>query len=426
MAKVIPFRALRYAADRVALERVLTQPYDKITPEMQERYYGSDPHNLVRVILGKPQPSDSEGENVYTRAAAHLGEWRRTGVLSEDKQPAFYIYSQCFTDAAGKIRERRGFIALCRLEDYSAGVILRHEQTHSAPKADRLNLLRATHMHAESIFMLYSDPERRVEENLTAESAPHADVQDEYGVRHRMWQVADNERISALTAAMAEKKLVIADGHHRYETALAYRDEQRAAAGKPSPDARYEYMMMTLVAMESDGLVILPTHRVLSGLPSFDEARFMRELAAYFDLTPVSDLAQGLAKLSAEPPRTAFLGATRSGLRLMLAKLEAYAALGRLTPRQRELDVAALHELVIGRVLGLSAADIRELKGIAYVRDAHEAVERVRSGADVAFLMNPARVEQVRDIAFAGEVMPQKSTDFYPKLLSGLTLYALD
>ena len=426
MAKVLPFRALRYASDRVALEKVLTQPYDKVTPGMQERYHAADPHNLVRVILGKAHPGDDERENVYTRAASHLADWRRAGVLKQDAQPRIYIYSQCFEDANGKVRERRGFIALGKLEDYSANIILRHEQTHSAPKADRLNLLRATRLHAESIFVLYSDPERRMDTLLAAESAPDIDVRDENGVRHRMWAVADEARGVALTSALAHQRLVIADGHHRYETALTYRDERRAAAGQARPDATYEFMMMTFVPMESEGLVILPTHRVLSGLPSFDEEELFRRLEEYFDLRKVAGPDRGLAELRAHSARPAFLIATRGGLRLARAREQVRDALAHLSPPQRELDVVVLHELVLGHILGLAAADIRELKHIGYHRDAGEALARVRSGADVAFLMNPVRVEQVRDVAFGGEVMPQKSTDFYPKLLSGLTMYALD
>ncbi len=231
MAYISPFRALRYDPARVALSDVVTQPYDKITPGMQEQYHAASPYNLVRIILGKRESSDNETENPYTRAAAHFRDWRRQGVFLQDGQPSIYLYVQRFTAPGEKAEwERRGFIALGRVEDYSAGVVFRHEQTLAKPKADRLNLLRSTRAHFGQIFMLYSDPAGEVEATLTPNGAPHMETRDEYGVSHQVWKVSDPSLIDLARGKMRDKQLIIADGHHRYETALNYRNERREAA----------------------------------------------------------------------------------------------------------------------------------------------------------------------------------------------------
>ncbi len=254
MAIISPFQAWRYVPERVPLDRAVTQPYDKITPEMQERYYGASPSNLVRIILGRRQSGDNAQENVYTRASATFNDWGQNGVLRQDAQPSLYRYSQKFKVPDNKmIAERQGYIALGRLEDYSAGVVFRHELTHSGPKADRLELLRATRTHFEQIFMLYADS-GGIEALLHSAAPPDIAITDEYGVLHQVWKISDPAAIDALQAQMQDKKLIIADGHHRYETALAYRDERRAAA--TSVPAPYDSMMMTFFNMNSPGLVI--------------------------------------------------------------------------------------------------------------------------------------------------------------------------
>src|SRR2546428_8033359 len=232
MAHIEPFRALRYDPARVALPSVVTQPYDKITPEMQDRYYASSPYNLVRIILGKQQTGDHPGENTYTRAAEFFRDWRRQGIFLQDTQPSVYVYSQRFAIPGGnREAERRGFIALGRLEDYSARVVFRHEQTLAKPKADRLDLLRATRAHFGQIFMLYSDPAQEIEGLLSSENSSDIKTRDEYGVLHCVRKISDPALIELVRGKMREKKLIIADGHHRYETALNYRDERRSMAG---------------------------------------------------------------------------------------------------------------------------------------------------------------------------------------------------
>jgi uncharacterized protein (DUF1015 family) len=442
MADIHPFRAFRYDPRQPAA-RVVTQPYDKITPGMQDRYYEASPHNLVRIILGRREENDNAVNNVYSRAAGYFRDWRREDILRQDSDPSVYIYSQRFTlpgslPGSTNQLERRGFIGLGRIEDYSAGVVFRHEQTLAKPKADRLDLLRATRAHFGQIFMLYEDS-GQVESLLATDTDPEISVTDEYDVVHSVWRVSDPGAVSAIRDAMSDKKLIIADGHHRYETALTYRNERRTAEGSSSAGDSgappYEFVMMTFVNMNSPGLLILPTHRVLHGLASFSEEKFRSSAHAFFDIDEVD------AALDA-PRATAILRESgRTGTSILAVTANRAFLLhhpnpntpevfGGFSVRQQALDVVQLHKCLLERVLNLSEESIRNQENISYVRDAGEALSRVRGAAgtraNIAFLMNPCRMVQVRDIAFAGEVMPQKSTDFYPKLLSGLTIYALE
>jgi uncharacterized protein (DUF1015 family) len=441
MATIYPFRAWRYNPSVVRLDDAVTQPYDKISPAMQQAYYERSPYNLVRIILGLPELFDAErGESVYTRAARDFRTWREQGVMVQEKDPCIFAYSQRFrVPGSNEVKERRGFIALGKLHDYAEQVVFRHEQTLSKPKSDRLNLLNATRAHFGQIFMLFSDPAGSVEKILyDGAGAADAEVTDEYGVLHRIWRVSDPAAIRLLSAAMADKKLIIADGHHRYETALNYAKEhapaspvngERSTGKLPQPAYPEAAVMMTFVNMDSDGLVILPTHRVVHSLAEFDAAAFLHAAEEFFT---VEALPTGEAANYAETLRkqtgTAFVAITRAGAFLLRSRPEAVAAaLAGLPEHQRQLDLSCLHTIVLDRLLGLDAEKVREQTNIRYVRDAGEAVDQVRrSEADVTFLTNPVTMEQLREVAFAGSVMPQKSTDFYPKLLSGLTVYALE
>jgi uncharacterized protein (DUF1015 family) len=356
---------------------------------------------------------------------------------------------QRFAVPGGKSEaERRGFIALGKIEDYAAGVVFRHEQTLAKPKADRLNLLRATRAHFGQIFMLYSDPAAEVEAALTPSGPPQIEVRDEYGVLHQLWTISDPDVIDLVQGKMRDKKLIIADGHHRYETALSYRNERRAAAvpvgvmprersaddfgrADESETAPYEMLMMTFINMDSPGLLILPTHRVVHGVEGFTPEALHETAKSYFsveEVDPTVDAARAqgiLRQAGLVGPALLAVTATRAFL-LDRPKADP-SVFGSLSLRQQSLDVVQLHKCMLEGALELSEESIREQQNLSYIRDTAEALERVRSGAaNVAFLMNPVRMPQVRDIAFAGEVLPQKSTDFYPKLLSGLTIYALE
>jgi uncharacterized protein (DUF1015 family) len=440
MAEIRPFRAVRCNAEKVGeLGRVVTQPYDKINPEMQARYYDLSPYNLVRIIRGRQNPADSPEDNVYTRAARHFGDWVEEGALVPDSAPAIYPYDQEYAvpGERGVVRRRRGFIALGRLEDYSARVVHRHEETLSGPKADRLELLKATRAHFGQIFVLYSDPggeiERAMEAAVTGQAAQR--VTDEYGCHHSLWRLSNSAAIERVTAAMREKPLVIADGHHRYETALAFRDYCRAQA---RTDARADFVMMTFVRKESEGLTILPTHRVVHDLPFFDWSGFVASAERFFNCETITaggttaERGPGTIERLRESGREAPSFATYAGGgRLALLRLRKNADLAAVLPGLpdglRRLDVVILHRLLIEQVLGIDRQAVREEKNLHYVREWAEALEQVDSGrAEICFLLNPTSIDQVWDNALAGQPLPQKSTDFYPKLLSGLAAYWLD
>jgi uncharacterized protein (DUF1015 family) len=447
MADIRPFRALRYDQQQVDPAQVVTQPYDKITPAMQERYYSASPYNLVRIIFGRHEPEDNRAHNVYSRAASYSANWRRDGIFRQDSAPSIYTYSQRFHAPSAmsgeKSFERCGFIALGRIEDYSAEVVFRHEQTLAKPKADRLELLRATRVHYEQLFLLYEDSgeiDCLLKPGLA--SSPTIDVTDEYGVVHRVWQNSDAGLIDSVQQKMRNKKLVIADGHHRYETALNFRNECRrnecrrnecrSTAGSADADAPHEFVMMTFINMNDPGLLVLPTHRVVHSLNEFSVDDFHNASRAFFaveEIDPALDDARATALLRERGHAGTALLAVAANRAFLLHSLKSAASqrLAGLSARQQSLDVVQLHKCLLEGVLGLSEESIRNQQNLSYIREASDALELVRRGkANIAFLMNPCPVKQVRDVAFAGEVMPQKSTDFYPKLLSGLTAYALD
>jgi uncharacterized protein (DUF1015 family) len=453
MAQVYPFRAFRYNPARAPFDRVLTQPYDKISPAMQEKYYTADPNNLIVVEKGRAYPSDTPQNSVYTRAAGAIEDWIHTQVVVEDPAPSFYAYTQEYTVPGTEDRQtRRGFIGAGKLEEYSAGVVFRHEHTLSGPKADRLELLRHTKMHTGQLFMLYSDAEKRIDAILAeAESAaPATEMRDEYGVMHRLWVIAEPQRVAAIQKAMAEQKLVIADGHHRYETALTYRNERRTAssglpvkAGKIDPEAPFERAMMTFINTRSEGLMILPGHRVAAHVHDFSWSGVRRHLEPWFaaEEFPFSgsgerseakkklllSLRKGLAKraIGVYPApdghkRAFYVLTLREGVNL--AQL-----LPNVSPLQRELDVVLLQEGILEPALGITPQAVTAEANLTYEREATAALDAVDSGrAQISFLLNPCDVEQVMKIATAGEVMPQKSTDFYPKLMSGITMYRVE
>jgi uncharacterized protein (DUF1015 family) len=451
MAEIQPFRAYRYDTSRVLASDVLTQPYDKITPAMQERYYAASPYNLIAIEKGRALPGDSSENNVYTRAAETIRQWIAEKILLRDPAPAIYVYSQEFEIPSGHARrERIGFIALTRVEDYDAHVVFRHERTLSAPKADRIELLRQTCAQTGQLFLLYDDPGRQIDSWLEeiARAKPLLELSDEFGVAHRLWPVADVAFVARIRKAMAEQKLVIADGHHRYETALHYRDECRARARGTDPLAASEFAMATFINTHSKGLTILPTHRTVANLGNFNFDRFRTALSPYFDwysypFLKAEERASAYAEFrkdlegrshgrraigvysspgtddSNKPGPAFYLFALQRGLDLE-------EVLPDVPEPQRELDVVLLDRLMLEKGLEITPEDVASEKNVGYERETDAAIAAVDAGrVQIAFLLNPVPVKQVIDIALSGNVMPQKSTDFYPKLLSGIAIYRL-
>jgi uncharacterized protein (DUF1015 family) len=416
LATIKPFQPYRYTSKAGDLARLLTQPYDKISPAMQAQYLAASPYNLVRVILGERFASDNDANNVYTRGAGYFSDWIRDGILAQDSAPAFYAYFQEFdVPDTGERATRKGFIGLGRVEDYSAGIVHRHEQTLSGPKKDRRAVLDQTRAHFGQIFMLYPDREGAVDQLLdqAAQGAPLVDVIDDYQARHTLWPIPDPAAIARIEELMRPKKLLIADGHHRYETALAYR-------GDHPDDPAAQYVMMTLINMYSPGLKILATHRVLRRLAGFDVGAVLEKSNAswyvtLFDSPGALKRQMGLSEPAPEQSMVRIGMVTSDG-----------AWLFERARKDGELDVPVLHSEILGGWRGITEEAVREESHITYVRGIDAAVAEVREkGAQVAFLLDPTPIDDMARIAFGGGVMPQKSTDFYPKLLTGITIYKL-
>jgi uncharacterized protein (DUF1015 family) len=413
MAQIAPFQPYRYSEKAGDLNNLVTQPYDKISPEMQARYLSLSPHNLVRVILGERFDNDTDAENVYTRAGAYFKQWIDAGILAKDETPGFYAYFQQFTvPDSGESLTRKGFIGLGKVQEYSEGIVHRHEQTLSGPKKDRRQVLEHTRAHFGQIFMLYPDPDRAIDALLddAAKSAPIASVRDEHDTIHTLYRISDPDRVQKIQQLMSDKKLLIADGHHRYETALAFKNDHPELE-----DARY--VMMTFVNMHSPGLRILATHRVLTDFPQFNSDDFFKRAGEKFTVLQL-DTPSALKQLWEQPAQDRI----RIGVALR-DRNRIYLLEG---PRNGQLDVPVLHEDLIEGVLGISAEQVRDEHFIKYVRGLDNATDLVANGAQVAFLLEPTTVQQVADVSLSGGVMPQKSTDFYPKLLTGLTIYKLE
>lgn len=426
MAEIRPFRALRFSERAGDAAQLICPPYDIISEEQRRAYLARNPHNIVRLELPR------DGADPYAQAGEALREWKRDGILSRDGEPALYVYEIIFT-ADGQPRRVAGIIGQVKLEEFSKGVILPHEETLSKAKADRFRLMEATRSNFSCIYALYNDdtPEGRLDlGGLAAKGALLNDVTDGDGLRHRLWAVTDPAATAEVGRRMAETKLYIADGHHRYETALAYRDARRAEGAREG--APWDYVMMMMVEMSHPGLVVFPTHRLVRELPSFDAAALLDACAPWFDiargLTPAA--AADWLRAAYDAGRHAFVFYAGGGNAALLTLRDASVMdelLPGLSPASRSLDVTVLHALILERLLGIDRENLANQRSLAYTRDPGEAYRGVDSGEfQCAFLLNPTRVSEIRDVAAAGEKMPQKSTYFYPKLITGLVMNELD
>lgn len=429
MAQIIPIRGLRYNPQVVGdMAAVVTPPYDVITPEAQERYYQRHPYNIVRLEYGKSEPDDDTVNNSYTRAAAIFAAWRKEGVLIQEEKPALYLYEQEF-QARGRRLKRHGFFCAVRLERYERGIIMPHEETLAAPKRDRLELLRACRTNFSPIFGLYADKEASVPAVLLrAAGKPVISFYDEFGHAHRLWVISDPAVIRKVQDRLAEERILIADGHHRYESALVYSEEQ----GAPGP---HQFVMMVLVNIYDPGLVVLPTHRLVRDGGNLELPRVLQALEEQFviaEAPPASawNFEAFLASLASRGRHAYGLYAGHG--KLYILKLRASVPVQELLPQDkspawRELDVAILHHLVLDRILGIGPQEGASGDLLAYTRDEERALELVDSGEyRLGFFLNPTRVEEVVAVAEAGDRMPQKSTYFYPKLITGLVLNPLE
>ncbi|RLC79556.1 MAG: DUF1015 domain-containing protein [Chloroflexi bacterium] len=429
MATIRPFRGVRYNPEKIDdLSTVISQPYDRVRHGLQDKYYAQSPYTIVRIIKGKEGAGDNKENNVYTRARDYYQSWLRDGILMREQSPALYVLHQTTTLADGSTKTRKGLIAALELSRFDEGIVLPHERTHSGPKVDRLNLMRATEVNFGHIFMLY--PEGRINALLDAaiEGQPGLELRElfEHDVVQQFWAVTDPDVIRAVVEEMAPRRnLIIADGHHRYETAITYRDEMRAQHPDAPANAGFNYRLVTLVSMEDPGLVILPTHRLIRSYDQMSGQEALEKAKEYFEVSTVADRAALEAALAEAVPSHPRFGLYDGAYAVIT--LQDPAALEKLLPEHssdwRLLDVSVLHELFIERVMGMDKAVVEAKTNIEYLRDPQMGYDAVDEGAaNFLLLMNPTRMEQVQVCTGAGEKMPQKSTDFFPKVIGGLVM----
>lgn len=424
MAEVKPFRGLRFDCEKAgAIEKLVCPPYDIISEQQRQEYLAENENNIIRLELPK-------GEAPYETAGKTLSDWLDRGILRRDDEEAVYIYEEEFT-AGTERRSFKGCIVRVRLEEFSKGIILPHEETLSKAKEDRFNLMKATNCNFSQIYSLFNDGSHEITARLDrlGKAAPISELTDGEGVTHRLWAVTDKDEISAVCSAFAEKKLYIADGHHRYETALNYRNYCREnGIGNGAED----YVMMMLVDMEHPGLLVLPTHRIVRDLESFDADAAMAECAKWFDITEFSgtDTIEATLHekyLSGEKALAFYCGENKYRLLVLRDKQAVSAFLPEKSSAYCGLDVSVLHTLILERIFGIDAENMAKQINLTYVKKFGDALSAVDEGrAQCAFILNPTKVEEIRDVAAAGEKMPQKSTYFYPKLITGLVMNEID
>ncbi len=424
MAEIKPFRAMRFSTKNAGgIDSLTCPPYDIISDSQREEYLKTNPYNIIRLELPK-------GEDPYRTAGNTLKEWLEKGILREDHLPGLYLYEEEF-ELNGTKKSFRGVICRVKLTPFSEGIVLPHENTLSKAKEDRFALMKATGCNFSCVYSLYLDEQRATEEKLSRLCAGSPNVETNDGeVTHRLWVVSDPVAIESICADFASRQLFIADGHHRYETALRYRDFCRENGLAASDDC--DWVMMMLVDMQSDGLVVFPTHRLLHDLPDFNAQALLSKCSEYFDIEPDLPLDAAEESLAAyyrrEIPAFAFYG---GGETCSLLSLRSRAAMDALFPEDapciRALDVSVLHRLILERLLGIDRENMANGINLSYTRSKDEAIASVRSGAcQAAFLLNPTKIREIRDVAAAGEKMPQKSTYFYPKLITGLVMNRMD
>ena len=429
MTKIEAFPGLRFNPEKTGdLAEVMAPPYDVIDPALQDKLYARSPFNVVRIDLAKEEAELSR----YAVAQHVFTTWKQKGILQRDAQPSVYLYFQTYSLPDGRRPTRKGFIARRRVESFAEGGVKPHEQTFPGPKADRLKLMQSTNASFSPIFSLFPDPKQEVGGQLESlsQTKPDIEIRDDKGDEHRLWKVDDPAAIAKLLGAVHDRPLMIADGHHRYETALAFAEEQKAKLGKAyQGNEPFNYVMMYFCALEDPGLVVLPTHRVLDQRPDVEPALFLKLVSDYAKSKsfPVSEAKAAIAYLEDEGEREHALGWVHDGkieiFTFDAEKLLKSESLNHLHFAIRDLDVTILHDLVMAELLGVAKGAQREYGNIHYVKDGLDAIRLAEEKKTFGFLMNAPKLKQIEAAIDIGEKMPQKSTFFYPKPLTGLVLY---
>ncbi len=442
MPEIAPLRGLLYNQKFILnMDEVITPPFDVISAEDQEMYHNRHPYNMIRLILGKQKPGDNEHNNWYARAAATLAAWQKEDVLIQDSKPAFYDYEIEYQEPAYGLRTRRGFICLVRLQEFSRGSVLPHERTYEVTKSDRLKLMRACNANLSQVFALYSDPAQKVSQYLREgrDEGIVFSFTDRTGIHHRMWRVTQTPVIQKVVEYMKEKPLFIADGHHRYETALNYQRLMQERYSERGDRASFNYVLMYLANMHQEGLSILPTHRMFVDLPQFQMETFLVRAVDYFEVVQFpfdansrsEVLDEFLSSLSSAGDHH-FIGVYESGadqfvLLKMREDVDHKSWRAQLPRPLQKLDVVVLTELVLKRLLNVNEDTLNDETRIQYRHDVLDAIEQVdRDRFQVAFLLNRTKIEQLQEVASSALCMPHKSTYFYPKVVDGPVLNLLD
>ncbi|MFC1559952.1 DUF1015 domain-containing protein [Candidatus Margulisiibacteriota bacterium] len=441
MTKIFPFKGVTYNKKLVGnLAKVTTPPYDVISTEGQDAFYNTHPYNIIRLILGKNYPGDTDLNNKYTRASAFFKAWLNNNILSKDEEPAIYVYEQKFSYKNKKI-SKLGYIALFKIEEFEAGRIFPHENTLAKPKTDRQDLLRACSTNFEPIFSLYADEKNKITKlfKKATKRKPTVEVKDKEKVLHRLWKISSRSILNKITKEMESKQIYIADGHHRYEASLKYRNEMRSRAQKSTGEEPYNFIMMYFTNIFEKGLLILPIHRLVKDLNLKDVINLLNSLQEYFEVIEIKftkksekSAQRKLLKLISQAKEGEhFFGMYINGFnKYYLLKLKNEKAADKLMdhgkPKEwRKLDVAILHTVVIKHILGISDNKIED--SIIFSHNDNETFERVKKGEfKLALFLDSTKVEQIIAVANKYEKMPQKSTFFYPKLKSGLVMYKMD
>jgi uncharacterized protein (DUF1015 family) len=426
LAKVIPFHGIRYNTSKTPdMTAVVTPPYDVIDTTAQQKYYERHPYNVIRLEYGQQHPTDDDAANRYTRATDDYRDWLQSGILIQEPEAAIYLQEQSF-QVNGAWFHRTGFFARVALEEYATGKIRPHEETLSKPKADRMALLSACQANFSPVFSCYEDPDLVLENDFDRikKTPPQLDLVDDSGVINKLWVITDPAVHQKVAATLELRPLYIADGHHRYETALNYYHAEKDRC----PGAAF--ILMYLVNTADPGLVVLPTHRIVHNLPALDLALLKEQLQEDFVVEktaiPAAGQAQNLLNARQQQGETVLMMVTPEPAAYLLT-LQDHTRVGQLVPHKSEawcsLDVAVLHVLILDRLLGLEQEALSQQENLTYTRDEAEALQSAASGqAQLSFILNPTRIEQVAAVAAAGDKMPQKSTYFYPKILTGLVI----
>ncbi len=424
MPEIVPLKAILYSDEMLkSATDLICPPYDVISAEFQQELYQRSPFNAIRLEL----PTEADP---YAAAASRLEEWLRDGELRQDSVPAIYPYFQTFEDSEGTTHTRCGFFSAMRLHDFSEKKILPHEKTLSGPKADRLNLFRKTKANISPIFGLYADEDKTADRILKAYAENHPPVVDAQfqGVRNRMWRITDPEILGELQHSILERTVYIADGHHRYDTGVNYSRERAAANPAHTGDEPYNFILTFLANIYDEGLIIFPIHRLVHSLEGFDASQLKVRLEEYFAVTELPDRAALKAFLDASPSSYAYGVVTAGSVLGISLKADPSALFDPSRPEAlRRLGLVLLHDLVLGRLLGISQDAMAKQSNLVYVKDDRELFDAVASGrVQVGFVVKPTTVAQVLAVSETGEVMPQKSTFFFPKLMTGLLFNPLD